>query len=160
MSNLCSTSFFRLFLAFCLIAASACGKYGSPLPPEDLRPAAVRDVRFEGSADGLKISWLPPSTKLAGAPLDDLDGFTLGRALVVDGSRRSFEVIARVRFDTESGVSGLNKRMVYQDRDLTPGLSYDYVLQAYNKSGRRGAKSGVTRVKFRGSSSDIEILGR
>ncbi len=158
MSILRSDLVLRFLILSGLILLCSCGKYGSPLPPEDFRPAGVRDLRVEGDSQGLEFSWLPPATKIAGGPLDDLDGFTLGRAVVIDGERSKFRTIAKIGHNQKQGPDGLQRRVAYKDSDVKPGLIYDYILHAFNKNGRKGLGSKVARIKFRGRSSDIEVL--
>lgn len=147
-----------LLIAFLLTSLAACGKRGAPLPPENLSPASVRDFRAQGVLNGVRVSWIPPAQKVAGEVLDDLDGFVLRRAFVSEGRRGRFQIIARIRYETEKGKTGLGERLEYVDRDIAPGERYDYRLQAYNKDGYEGSKGNMLRVLFKGRSSEVESL--
>ncbi len=147
-----------ILIAFFICTLAACGKRGSPLPPENLSPASVRDFRADGVLNGVRVSWIPPSIKVAGEVLDDLDGFVLRRASVSKGRRGRFQIIARIRYETQKGKAGLGERLQYVDRDIVPGERYDYRLQAYNKRGYEGLKGEILRVLFKGRSSEVEVL--
>ncbi|MBX7136754.1 MAG: hypothetical protein K1X83_02135 [Oligoflexia bacterium] len=63
------------------LALSSCGKYGPPVPPEALSPAAVHELRAEGAAEGVKLSWRSPEADLRGQDLKSLDGYRIYRKL-------------------------------------------------------------------------------
>lgn len=151
-----------LLLCLSVTVLLACGKKGPPLPPEDLSPQRVRSIVAEGSVTSIDLQWKAPQTSVSGRALSNLDGFVLRRALVKssEGSlvRGRFQSIAKIRYQTETGLSGLARDFVYKDRDVSAGQTYDYQVSAENKQGYEGQPSEIIRVLFKGRSSEIERL--
>ena len=157
------SSFFTLLFCLSVSLLLACGKKGPPLPPEDLSPQKVISVAAEGSVTSVDLKWKAPQTSVSGKALNNLDGFVLRRALVknsIEGNliRGKFQSIAKIRYQTETGLSGLSRDFIYRDRDVVAGQMYDYRVSAENKQGYEGKPSEVLRVLFKGRSSEIERL--
>ena len=141
-----------------LLVLAGCGRYGSPVPPDDIRPDQVRNFRIDGSTSGLQLNWTSPASRVSGGSLDDLDGFSISKAVVTNSERGSFEIIAKVRYQTDKGVSGLGEALLFRDQDVVPGATYDYFVAAYTTGRLKGLPSNILRVTFKGSSSEVEAL--
>lgn len=73
--------------AAALLGLAACGRVGSPRPPEYVIPQPAPAVTVESTAEGVKISWKRPKEYVGGDALDDLAGFRVHRICRPDGTR-------------------------------------------------------------------------
>jgi len=65
----------------------ACGRIGSPRPPEYVIPLPAPSVTVEDTAEGVKVGWKRPKEYVGGDALDDLAGFRVDRICRPDGTR-------------------------------------------------------------------------
>lgn len=78
--------FFSLksIVALCLVIAglSGCGYKTMPVPPEEIVPQPVTDLRYELNEKGVTLYWTFPAKTVLGETLSDISSFDLYRAVV------------------------------------------------------------------------------
>ena len=140
-----------------LIAAlCGCGKKANPRPPEVTAPNVVLNLVAGTRTDGVTLSWQPPELNAAGERLSDLQVYEVQKSEYRKGSAPSFSTIATVKAVDEAGVP--IPAVSYEDKKVTPGATYDYIVRAVNLDGDEGRASQMLRISFRGSSSVIEAV--
>lgn len=77
----------RVLALAAALGMAACGRVGSPRPPELVIPQPPPTVTLENTAEGVKISWKRPKEYVGGDALDDLAGFRVERICRPDGVR-------------------------------------------------------------------------
>ncbi len=163
---------------------TACGKKGSPKPPEFFAPDTVEFFQASGSVDGVTLQWQEPSKKANGDDLDNLSYFIVKKRLYEGEDSDSFEEIATIAAVKDEpvldasgststpdkkkkpGFAGMNKQKSepakkakqysYVDRNVQPGKKYEYVVTAENDESVEGATSTTIRITFVGDASIIE----
>jgi fibronectin type 3 domain-containing protein len=136
-----------LLLAFLALGLfDACGRKETPISPDLVLPAAVRNFRLSQEGESLVASWVFPQVNQLGQPLTQLAGFRLYRCAVpgvspATGCAPDFTLLADIdlEYPTVGKIQG--ERVVYQDRNLTPGKCYSYRVAAYGPGGVLGAWS-------------------
>jgi len=137
-----------LLLLLLLILAGACGKKMTPLAPDKVLPAAVREFRLSQEGEAVVLSWLLPRENLLGQPLTQVGGCRVYRAEAkgVEANLAcpsDFVMLADIdlAYPREGEVQG--EALVYQDRALVPERRYWYRVAAYDQDGYLGAWSRV-----------------
>jgi hypothetical protein len=163
------------------LAASGCGRYMRPIPPESVSPEAVKELKVQGALTGVRLAWGSPVNDRRGKELQELDGYRVERKMI---SRPGDAVNSRVRFEKlafveDRSISDLQRQrellrsqdkpshrakidpaiqnFEYVDSSARPGEQYLYrvVPQSYYGD---GAVQLVARVLFRGDSSEVSML--
>lgn len=135
-----------------LCGLQACGRKGSPKPPETTAPGAVENVVVKGSVHGIDLSWNAPQANASGAAITDLEQFVVKRREFTGDAQTHFENMAEVPFDKAAA----GKRYMIHDDAVAPGKTYEYMIYAENDGGVLGVSAGTQRVIFRGSTSVVE----
>ena len=110
-----------------VLGTAACGRIGSPRPPEYVIPMPPETVKVESTPEGPKLTWKRPKQYVGGDPLDDLAGFRVQRVCLPDAS---FAVIGTVpvvdqqRFQKTPSFS-------FVDRDAPIGQQCRYQVIAF-----------------------------
>jgi hypothetical protein len=138
-----------LLLAFLVLGLfGACGRKETPISPDLVLPAAVRNFHLSQEGDSLVASWVFPQVNQLGQPLTQLGGFRLYRCAVpgvspAAGCAPDFVLLADIdmEYPTVGKIQG--ERVIYQDRDLAPGKCYSYRVAAYGPGGGMGVWSQI-----------------
>jgi hypothetical protein len=72
---------FSTFAIFFLV--SGCGRKTAPLPPQDVVPKAIDDLRFSLNEKGAELTWSYPQRSVQGERLDAIEEFEIYRAVVL-----------------------------------------------------------------------------
>ncbi|MDH3348148.1 MAG: hypothetical protein OEM02_08620 [Desulfobulbaceae bacterium] len=75
-------SFLLLIIATLVVNTSGCGYKSMPVPPEDMIPNPVVDLRYELSEKGVTLTWTYPTRTAAGHKLTEITSFDIYRAVV------------------------------------------------------------------------------
>jgi hypothetical protein len=120
----------------------------TPLSPDKVLPAAVREFRLSQEGEAMVLSWLLPRENLLGQPLTQVAGCRVYRAEAkgVEASLAcpsDFVMLADIdlAYPREGEVQG--EALIYQDRLLVPERRYWYRVAAYDQDGYKGAWSRV-----------------
>ena len=137
-------------VAFTLLLPS-CGRRGAPLPPRSIGPAAVRDLQAVPRGSDILVTWTRPSRSEDGSPLTDLQEFRLSRAVGppsagVGEARPIFVPLATVRAERPENAAVQGTAYAYRDEAVTPGLTYRYQVQAFNRRGVASPPSAEVAV--------------
>jgi hypothetical protein len=147
-------------LAIAVLALVACGKRGSPVPPQVRFPQAVTDLTATARESGIELSWTPARRRVDGTRLFDPGVAKLYRvedsgageprsALRVDDRIAGYTEIASVRLRDTSAPEVQGGRIQYTDRrDLSPGRRYTYVVVTTDEQGRVSAPSARVSVAY------------
>jgi hypothetical protein len=128
--------------------AGACGRRETPISPDLILPGPVKNFRLTQEGDSLTVSWVFPSQNQLGQPLTQLEGFRLYRCGVpgnspAAGCAPDFVLLADIDIAYPRAGKIEGDRVVYQDRNLTPGKCYSYRVAAYGQGGGLGSWSPV-----------------
>lgn len=132
-----------LLLIALLGVTAACGRKAQPLPPEDVVPASITDLKAAQTAAGIELSWSRPTTFANGMRLQDLAGFAVDRwaEVGVEGPPNrlvELPVTDRERFRKV-------KRFTYLDTTTIVGIAYRYRVVSFTDDGYvSGPSNGVT----------------
>ncbi len=69
-----------ILLVGTLLFSFGCGFKGDPLPPDQVVPKRIRDLRYSLNEDGAKLTWTYPLETLSGDTIKKIDSFQLYRA--------------------------------------------------------------------------------
>ena len=137
-----------LCIILLMLLAGACGKKMTPLAPDKVLPAPVREFRLSQEGEALVLSWFLPRENLLGQPLTQVAGCRVYRAKVKGVASglacpNDFVMIAEIdlAYPREGEVKG--EAFVYQDRQLVADRRYWYRVAAYDQDGYKGAWSRV-----------------
>ncbi len=168
-----------VFLVMSLCLVTGCGRYGSPIAPEEVSPSAVLDLEVLPELQGIHFKWKAPANDQRGKELKFIDGYRIYRKTLerpsdlVDDSVE-FEEVAMVD-DThlevlrsrreEAQAAGKPSRLISVEEDLKKfeftdvsvqaGGMYAYQIVPVNQGGVEGALAEVIRIVFRGPSSEV-----
>lgn len=67
-------------LVFAFIGASGCGYKNKPIPPEEVVPIQINDLRYSTNDEGVKLTWSFPVKTIRGAGIENISSFQLYRA--------------------------------------------------------------------------------
>jgi hypothetical protein len=109
------------------MGAAACGRIGSPRPPEFVIPMSPEPVKVENTPEGTKITWKRPKQYVGGDPLDDLAGFRVQRVCLPDAA---FSVIATVLVEDQQRFRKTPSFSIV-DKDAPLGLQCRYQVIAF-----------------------------
>lgn len=156
------------------ILVAGCGKYGPPVPPEALGPAAVGDIAVTTDATSVSLSWKSPKSDIRSKELRSIDGYNVIRATLEGSGSPQFAPLAfiedshireRDRLREEARAAGKPARRVdvppsltaftYVDKTVTAGGRYMYRIVPVNQGGVLGATRESIRITFNGTASEI-----
>ena len=142
-----------LFVSFLLF--SACGRKSQPKPPEERAPAPVRALRIEPKENSLRLVWQGPVETVSGDELLYLSSFDVLRKLIQKDEENSFSEIAVITVSEEAGV---DQEYNYEDKDISLGGQYEYLVVPRDGQGIEGVPGQSMRVSFLGSGSVVEAI--
>ena len=148
-------------LALAALAIGACGKRGSPVPPEQRLPGPVSSFDATVRSQGVELTWSNPNRRADGTPLRDLKALHVYRAedagtgdakpaLLRGGQIAGYTEIATIRVAEPAPpavVSGDRVTLV-DTRGLTAGRRYTYVVLAEDSTGRTSLPSERLTLRF------------
>ena len=157
------------------LALVGCGKYGPPIPPEALSPAAVSELKASAAADSITLVWEAPERDRRKKELRSIEGYRVVRTVVsADGTGKPPVEVAfvedthiRVRDDlrARAEAEGRSARRVKADSTLSnfsvvdsaveSGTAYIYRVVPVNQGGVEGDVRHQIRVAFNGVDSRI-----
>lgn len=71
-----------ILLALVVSGITGCGYKTMPVPPEEIVPKGITDLRYELDEHGVTLNWTYPSETIKGDALTDIESFKLYRAVV------------------------------------------------------------------------------
>ncbi len=165
-----------------LFLLTSCGKYGPPKPPEFYSADVVRELELRPMVQGLEFRWKAPENDRRGEELRSMDGYRVFRKelkrpsdLLKDDGYEEIGFVEdlhiRVRDERREAAEeqGLPtrkvqvedelKRFSFLDTSPEAGKNYLYKIVPINQDGIEGATDKQFRVLFRGTSSEVQIVG-
>jgi hypothetical protein len=139
--------------ALLLAALGACGRKGSPVPPERRVPQPVADLRGGVRAGGIELSWSVPRRRVDGTRLldpglarvfraEDAGSGEPKPALLVDGRIPGYTEVGTIRLAEPPSTLVTGGRIVFPDRrSLAVGRRYSYVVVTTDTQGRTSPPS-------------------
>ena len=140
--------------ALIVAALGACGRKGSPVPPERRLPQPVSDLSGSVRAGGIELAWSVPrrrvdNTRLLDPSLarvfrtDDAGQGDPRSALLVDNRIAGYTEVGAIRLaEPPSSLVGEGGRIVFPDRrNLAVGRRYTYVVVTTDAQGRTSPPS-------------------
>ncbi len=71
-----------VLLLLVLSGVAGCGYKTMPIPPEEILPMAITDLRYELDERGVTLNWTYPEETVRGDKLSDIESFKMFRAVV------------------------------------------------------------------------------
>jgi predicted small lipoprotein YifL len=150
------TILLRFILFVVLLLCTACGKKGPLIPPDSSAPAPVSALQVAQQGEGFRISWLAPEQDRRNPGPSTLAGFRLYRREVRSPNDECPTcgaddlLIRTVDLEYLQDVVRIGNLFVVVDGDVKLGMSYQYQVTAFEKSGAENRDSGrVKRKKVR-----------
>lgn len=157
---------------------SACGKFGRPVPPEALSPAAVEALSISADATSVALSWKAPRKDIRSRELRSIEGYEVLRATLGGSTPTRFDRLAfvedihlreRDRLQAEARAAGTPVRRVkvdpsltafrFTDSEIIPGSRYIYRVVPVNQGGTKGAVGESLALTFTGPTSQVTRIG-
>lgn len=143
------------FLLFTLAGASfwwlGCGKKGSPRPPQQPLPAAVKDLSYRLDHDRVQLSWTLPGTddRSASDPAA-VKIFRFKQSAAESGCEKCpirFAEIAGLPVQLKRSQPSASSTMSFTEV-IEPGYRYIYKVVVYNQAGVGGKDSNLIEFSF------------
>lgn len=121
-------------LAMCaLLSPAGCGFKDKPVPPQNVVPKAVRDLRAELDERGATLSWSYPRETTTGERVEEIDAFALYRAEIPASQYcKTCPVPYSAAIEVPGGSMAPNsdKTATCEIRDLRPGNLYFFKVRS------------------------------
>jgi hypothetical protein len=140
-------------LAFLLVLVvfgiTGCGYKTMPVPPQEIVPKAIADLRYELNERGVFLNWTFPAETLKGEELTNITSFKLFRAVVpADKYCENCPIPFTEPIEVEGGAVAVGKQKVgtYSTTLLRPGHLYFFKIRS--KSGWWAESADSNIVSF------------
>jgi len=120
-------------LVLMVFGVAGCGYKTMPIPPEEIVPKAITDLRYELDERGVTLNWTYPEETVKGDELTDITSFKLYRAVVpADNYCESCPVPFGEPILVEGGAvaTGKAKAAVYKATLLRPGHLFFFKVRS------------------------------
>ena len=131
------------------LLCSGCGYKNKPVPPQQVLPQAVHDLRADVDERGVTLSWGYPRKNVTGGTIEEIDSFELFEAEVPVASYcPSCPVPYRSAVEVPGGVldPDAGKTAVYEVNDLRPGNLYFFKVRSKSSWWWESEDSNVVSV--------------
>jgi hypothetical protein len=121
------------FLLLVVAGATGCGYKTMPVPPAEIVPRAIVDLRYELDDQGVTLKWTCPEQSVNGDALENIDSFSLFRGVVpADQYCENCPIPFGEPILVEGGavVAGNPKTVEYQATLLRPGHLYFFMVRS------------------------------
>ncbi len=135
-----------LLLALVLAALAGCGYKDRPVPPQQVVPRPITDLRYQLSEKGVTLSWSYPIETVTGRDLTEISSFELYRAVVpVDSYCDTCPIPFGTPIELPGGVlpGEGRKTATYEATLLRPGNLYFFKVRARNGWWAESADSNI-----------------
>lgn len=133
-STTCSTFFTSVLSAIVLLLAlSGCGYKNKPIPPQQVVPRAITDLRYQLNDKGVILSWSYPIETVTGRDVTEISSFKIYRAVVpADKYCKTCPIPWGRPVDIPGGaVPGEGKKTAtYESSLLRPGNMYFFKVRS------------------------------
>jgi hypothetical protein len=133
-------------LVLVALALGACGRKGTPIAPELVRPEPPAELAAIVTPDGVRLSWLRPLHYSGGQRMNDLQGFRIERA-PGDGDPADFTTVGTLELEDQTRFKK-ERRLEWIDKTAEPGRRYLYRVTAFTLDGYRSRPAGPVAVRF------------
>ncbi len=131
------------------LLCAGCGYKDKPVPPQQVLPQAVTDLRVELDDQGATLSWSYPRKTVTGTPLEEVEQFELFQAEIPKSDFcPSCPIPYREVIEVPGGqmVPGSGKTAIYEIRGLRPDNLYYFKVRS--KSGWWRESKDSNEVSF------------
>jgi len=143
-----------ILLIFCTLVATACGKKGPLIYPDQLVPSSPTTVTVRQSGPGIKLSFVLPDKDRAGQSLKGLAGLKIFKRETQTGQEQAcnacsddfklFKTLYLEKLDINARRYG--DLVILQDSDVVMGQDYAYKVIPFMKDGVDGESSEPVSV--------------
>jgi len=121
-------------LAASLFFVGGCGYKNQPVPPENVVPRSIEDLRYVLDDNGVKLSWLYPVETIEGSTLTEIDSFEIFRAEIpLDKYCGNCPIPFAEPLDEPGGTSvegDVRKKGSYESSLLKTGYKYFFKVRS------------------------------
>ncbi len=135
-----------LLLALVLAILAGCGYKDRPVPPQQVVPRPITDLRYQLSEKGVTLSWSYPIETVTGRDLTEISSFELYRAVVpVDSYCDTCPIPFGTPIELPGGVlpGEGRKTATYEATLLRPGNLYFFKVRSRNGWWAESADSNI-----------------
>jgi hypothetical protein len=138
----------KAMAALVLVTAwlAGCGYKTMPVPPEEIVPQPVTDLRYDLNEKGVNLYWTFPTRTVRGEPLGDISSFALYRAVVpADDYCETCPIPFGDPISLPGGAiaEGATKQKTYTSTLLRPGHLYFFKVRARSGWWAESADSNI-----------------
>ena len=177
--SLSDSIFLALAFSMLVLVAIGCGRKNSPKPPEDFAPDPVLNFNIVGNVNGVLLSWEAAAVDPDKDDEDvkELGGFSIQKSPYSKNDDTDFDEIGVVTPDQGVAVAATptpaaaataapvgapvaDNTVSYSflDKDVKPGMIYNYQVLPKNTDGVKGEAGQTLRATFLGENSRIERI--
>ncbi len=136
-----------LLIGASLLFTGGCGYKNHPVPPDTVVPEAIKDLRFDADAKGVKLSWSFPVETIKGSDIEDLASFELFRAeMPLKDYCGTCPIPFAEPLEQPGGVTkedGKKRKAVYVLTGLRPGYKYFFKVRSRTSWFAESADSNI-----------------
>lgn len=167
---------------FALLHLTACGRYGPPLAPEILAPAATEELEVIPEADGVRFKWRASDVDLQPKELKTSTGFKIMRKELINLGdetdkdipfkeisflpddhvevREALRKAARAQGKVGRRIEAPDEKMLFEFKDTTVEKKHDYLYKIIpiNQGDVKGAVAKIVRVNFIDETSKVLLI--
>ncbi|MCB9030539.1 MAG: hypothetical protein H6619_05760 [Deltaproteobacteria bacterium] len=163
-----------------ILFLASCGRYLSPIAPQELAPEKVKQLTATADASGVSFAWSSSTRDVRGKKLKSLEGYRIYRKEIdpAENEILSFDGWDQVAFIEDKHLAELLRRQEearasggivrkvsapdelkhfsFTDKDIKNGTIYAYRIIAVNQGGVESEDEQMVQVTYLGNDSIVD----
>jgi hypothetical protein len=128
-----------------VVLMAGCGVKSMPLPPEEVRPERIVDLRAMVVSHGIQLTWSRPQRYAGGQQMRDLASFTVMRS----ANGQPYEPLVEIPI-TDRERFAVATTFSYFDATAKKGIAYRYEIISHTTDGYDSLPSNEVEIVYRG----------